>query len=223
MTGILAGSIDGGDVPKLDEPKHAAPATEVADHEAPATEVVAHAAPATEVVEHAAESCGKSSSSSLTCLSKFFIFLSSFAVSVKQAKSGSDIKTENWHENGRCESSEALDHTKLHRISAQIRLWRRHFAKPLILKSHFFYQIEQHIEFFATPPKAGGGSSSSSSSKSSGILHSDAELPKAAGPDLPATILGQPATPLQHSSLTRWNHQHWHKSIKHHHKAIQLG
>ena len=77
----------------------------------------------------------------LTALSKFFSFLIVFAVSIKWAKSGGDIKTEIWHENGRRESPEALDHTILHRISVRIQPRRRHFAKPLVLKSQFFLRI----------------------------------------------------------------------------------
>ena len=56
---------------------------------------------------------------SLTRFSKFFSFLLLFAVSVKWAKSGGGIKIEIWHENGRHESSESLDHTILHRISVR--------------------------------------------------------------------------------------------------------
>ena len=67
----------------------------------------------------------------------YFVFLLLFAVSVKWAKSGGGIKIKIWHENGCYESSESLDHTILHRISVRIQPWRRHFAKPRILKSIF--------------------------------------------------------------------------------------
>ena len=50
-------------------------------------------------------------------------------------------KTQNVHENGRRESSEALDHTILHRISVRIQPCRWGFAKSLISKSIFFIHI----------------------------------------------------------------------------------
>ena len=57
----------------------------------------------------------------LTRFSKSLSFLLLFAVSVKWAKSGGGIKIEIWHESGRHESSESLDHTILHKISVRIQ------------------------------------------------------------------------------------------------------
>ena len=47
-------------------------------------------------------------------------------------------KTQNVHENGRRESSEALDHTILHRISVRIQPWGRFFASSHVGKVIFF-------------------------------------------------------------------------------------
>ena len=74
----------------------------------------------------------------------FFLFVF-FAVSVKWAKSGGGIKIEICHENGRHESSESLDHTVLHRISVRIQPRRRHFTKPLVLKSCFFNRFQSKM------------------------------------------------------------------------------
>ena len=46
-------------------------------------------------------------------------------------------KTQHVHENGRRESSEALDHTILHRISVRIQPWGRFFASSHVGKVNF--------------------------------------------------------------------------------------
>ena len=62
---------------------------------------------------------------------------------------GMDCKSQKVHENSPRESWEALDHAILHRISARIQPRRRHFAKPLILESHFFRFSDLFLYIFS--------------------------------------------------------------------------
>ena len=86
----------------------------------------------------------------LTRFSKFFSFLFLFAGSVTWAKSGGGIKTEIWHENGRHESSESLDHTIFAQNLGANPTVTMAFCQTRYFEKSFFGKIDEKL-FFCYP------------------------------------------------------------------------